>query len=87
LTWKESTGKPEGLMVQVLTLSRIAGTAPPHFRVVYDGTYGRETHFGAEQDIRRTLAKAGVSATEVDRLFRLAEKESGHRDHNGSDTD
>ena len=59
-------------MVQVLTLSKIAGTAPQHFRVVFDGSYGREIHFGAERDIRKTLAKAGTSATEVDRLFRGA---------------
>ena len=41
-------------MVEVLTLSKIAGTAPQHFRIVFDGSYGREIHFGAEQDIRKT---------------------------------
>jgi hypothetical protein len=66
-------------MVQVLRLSKIPGTAPAHFRVVYDGAHGRKTHFGAEQTIRQTLAKEGVSVRELDRLFRLAETDNRDR--------
>jgi hypothetical protein len=66
--------------VQVLSLSKIAGTAPQHFRVVVNGPQGRGTLFGAEQIIRKALAKAGVSVTEIDRLFNLAKVDSGNRE-------
>jgi hypothetical protein len=67
-------------MVQVLRLSRIAGTAPPHFRVVFRGSeLASEAHFGSEQDIRKLLVKGGVSTAEVDRLFRLTTMDSGKR--------
>jgi hypothetical protein len=61
------------LMVQILRLSRIAGTAPLHFRVVLKDSHRRETLFGSEEEIRRALVEAGVSVIELDRLFKLPE--------------
>jgi hypothetical protein len=59
-------------MVQVLRLSKIARTAPPHFRVVFNGSHGREIHFGSERDIRKALLRTGLSEIEADRIFNLA---------------
>lgn len=69
----------KGLTVQVLRLSKIAGTAPPHFRVVTKGSQGSEILFGTEQDIRKVLLKAGVAAIDLDFLFRLAETDGNRK--------
>lgn len=67
----------KAIMVQVLRLSKIAGTVPPHFRVVLRSSQGPETLFGTERDIRNALIQAGVSVTEVDRFLSLAKAASG----------
>jgi hypothetical protein len=69
----------KALMVQLLRLSKIAGTTPPHFRADTKGSQGTEILFGSEQDIRKALVKAGVAAIDLDLLFRLAETDGNRK--------